>query len=209
MLLLIIILLLLFAIYTKRKKLICFSLFFIFCIVSYVIYKKIFSIRKSTTIENFEFKFRNDAENVRESPEMYCGDSNVLPRKYDVAGTRYSCMKKGIGIGMNLPDENREEFLNKPRDTSSVKEKVYCGNDLLLPEGYARFGKRKECLQKGVGVGLAMPQEKRLKAQRKASPKLGKREIMELASRLKIDTDDLTRRQSIMRIANRLLQLNA
>jgi hypothetical protein len=187
------------------KKLFYLSNFIIFCVLIYLIYKNFFI---EPVKENYlNFNFRNDNENIREKPEIYCGDSRRLPQKYDIMGTRYTCMKKGIGIGMNLPDESREEFINKPRVQKD--EKAYCGNDLLLPENYTRFGTKKECLRKGVGVGLGMPQEKRRIAQQKTSQKLGKREIMELAQRLKINTDDLTRRQSIIRIANRLIQLNA
>jgi hypothetical protein len=200
------IILLLIGLYKKYKKLIYFSIFCIICVIAYVLIRKYILDSKKEDFVNFSFK--RDDQNVKESPEIYCGESKRLPKNYDAMGTRYRCMKKGIGIGMNLPDEQREEFLSKPKDTTIEKEKLYCGNDLLLPENYDRFGSKKECLRKGVGVGLGMPQQKRLRAQQKSTSKLGKREIMDLARRLKIDTDDLTRKQSVLRIANRLLQLN-
>lgn len=35
-----------------------------------------------------------------------------------------------------------------------VKEKIYCGDREELPDGYDRFGSRRECLNRGFGVGV-------------------------------------------------------
>ena len=35
-----------------------------------------------------------------------------------------------------------------------MRQKVYCGTKQVLPEGYARFANRYECLKKGYGACL-------------------------------------------------------
>ena len=155
---------------------------------------------------NINFSFRDDADNVEEKPEMYCGDSHVLPEKYDVMGTRFKCMRKGVGVGMVLGEDERLAFLNKIRQPPT--EKLYCGDNPTLPTGYTRFGKKTECMRKGVGVGLGMPQEKRLALQHKPARKLGKRELMTLAERLKINTNNLSRQQASAKISEKLWSLN-
>lgn len=83
---------------------------------------------------------------------MYCGNNALNPQVTSgqvALGTRYSCMRKGIGRGMNLPYDPNYLAPYTPIDNT----KIYCGNDLLLPDGYDRFGSLPECLQKGVGIG--------------------------------------------------------
>jgi len=112
------------------------------------------------TKEDFEFHFLDDDDNIRERPEVYCGDNRVIPEEYDVFGTRYRCLKKGIGLGMTLSDHQRTEFIR--RATGRPRDGVYCGNQTALPAGYTRRGRRLECLKKGVGVGLGMNQDNRI-----------------------------------------------
>lgn len=73
---------------------------------------------------------------------MYCGENIYRTDKASI----YHCLKKGIYLG------RKEENLEIYKSSSSV-DKIYCGNDLLLPQGYIRYGKRSECLRKGFGIG--------------------------------------------------------
>jgi len=40
--------------------------------------------------------------------------------------------------------------------------KIYCGNAIVLPQGYIRVGTRHECLRQGIGAGIHTEQEKHL-----------------------------------------------
>lgn len=84
--------------------------------------------------------------------EIYCGNNArnknlVLGRAR--LGTRYGCLRKGIGAGLSMerdPDYIGEYY---PID----KTRIYCGNQRRLPTGYDRLGSLPQCLQKGVGIG--------------------------------------------------------
>lgn len=82
---------------------------------------------------------------------MYCGNNrrnSEVKNGNLVIGNRYGCLKKGIGIGMNLPaDPEYKDYA--PIDT----RKIYCGKAPRLPRGYQLMGSNSMCLQKGVGVG--------------------------------------------------------
>ena len=43
-----------------------------------------------------------------------------------------------------------------------VERRGYCGTQPLLPDGYTHFGTGYECLRKGVGVGKALAENRRL-----------------------------------------------
>uniref|UniRef100_A0A6C0KTY2 Uncharacterized protein n=1 Tax=viral metagenome TaxID=1070528 RepID=A0A6C0KTY2_9ZZZZ len=156
----------------------------------------------STIKENFQFFFRDDDENVAHRPEIYCGDAAALPTSYDVMGTRYRCLQKGVGTGMMLPNYRRDEFLARPRPPPG--ERIYCGNAAALPAGYARFGLKSQCLKKGVGIGLAMTPAKRAAAQARARRPPGKKELMDLAERFGVTTGDKTRNETLEAIADKL-----
>jgi hypothetical protein len=153
--------------------------------------------------ENFQFFFRDDDENVAHRPEIYCGDSAALPNTYDVMGTRYRCLQKGVGTGMMLPNERRAEFLARPRPPPDGN-RMYCGNAAVLPAGYTRFGLKSQCLKKGVGIGLAMTPAKRAAAQARPRRPPGKRELTELATRFGVTTADKTRNETMEAIADKL-----
>lgn len=152
--------------------------------------------------EKFTLFFRDDDENVAHSPEMYCGDNVALPEDYDVMGTRYRCLQKGVGTGMMLPNSRRDEFLARPRPPTT--ERLYCGNNEALPAGYTRFGRKSECLKKGVGIGLAMPPAKRAVAQARPRRMPGKKELTDLARRFGVTTGDKTRNETLEAIADKL-----
>ena len=182
-----------------NKKYIYSSLLFvIFCITVWFLFFK----NEEEIKEEFEFRFLDDDDYIRDRPEIYCGDSRAIPDEYDVFGTRYRCLKKGIGLGMTLSDHQRDEFLR--RATGRPRDGVYCGNQAALPAGYVRRGRRFECFRKGVGVGLGMEQDKRRRMQDRPPRDLGKKEIMDLAKRFRITTNDKTRQQTLRAIRRRM-----
>lgn len=78
---------------------------------------------------------------------IYCG--NNIHHGNIPLGTRYSCMQKGIGRGVNMPWDPTFAGPYQPIDDT----KVYCGNSNQLPANYDRFGNLPTCLQKGIGIG--------------------------------------------------------
>jgi hypothetical protein len=92
--------------------------------------------------------------------KKYCGLS-ILPQTYDRYGTRFECMKKGVGVGMMVMNEKIQN--NQPIPERKIKKnpkKKYCGTDLMLPDNYTQYGNRYECLKKGVGVGMNLELKK-------------------------------------------------
>jgi hypothetical protein len=63
-------------------------------------------------------------------------------------GSRYQCLRKGIGRGLNEPIFTYSEEYEPIENV-----KVYCGNSNVLPRDKDRFGTRDECLRKGFAVG--------------------------------------------------------
>lgn len=90
-------------------------------------------------------------EDIDRPSSIYCGNNYLDPRvvsKEVVIGNRYSCLRKGVGVGMHLPDD--ESYLEyRPIDT----RKIYCGLKEPTPEEYDYTGSLSQCFQKGVGVG--------------------------------------------------------
>lgn len=84
---------------------------------------------------------------------MYCGNNKnhkSLKNGELKIGDRYSCLRKGIGMGLQLPvDDDYVDY--KPID----KRKIYCGKEKKLPKGYSSMGSNSQCLQKGIGIGKA------------------------------------------------------
>lgn len=87
---------------------------------------------------------------------MYCGNNRLDPRLTSgqmIIGNRYACLKKGIGIGMRMePYSGEYDPINR--------ERIYCGKQDILPEGYDRMGNPTTCLQKGIGVGRTLPRRR-------------------------------------------------
>jgi hypothetical protein len=51
-----------------------------------------------------------------ERPRLYCGNQEVLPPGYDGFGTRYSCLRSGVGVGLyKLADQARRIAAAEPR----------------------------------------------------------------------------------------------
>ena len=85
--------------------------------------------------------------------QIYCGNNlYTLNKKKLKLGTRYTCFKKGVGKGLNLP----LDLDYKGPYKQIIKEKIYCGDKINLPSGYTRKGSLSDCLQKGIGVGKSI-----------------------------------------------------
>ena len=46
------------------------------------------------------------------------------------------------------------EMIADEISTTQINKKLYCGDKSNLPTQYTDFGSRKDCLRKGIGVGL-------------------------------------------------------
>ena len=85
-------------------------------------------------------------------PGIYCGnnrETTELKNGNLQLGTRYSCLRKGIGKGLNEPKDPAYAGKYDPID----KRKIYCGNQNTLPDNYDSLGNLPQCLQKGIGIG--------------------------------------------------------
>jgi hypothetical protein len=82
---------------------------------------------------------------------IYCGnnarDRGLLDGS-KVIGTRYQCLKKGIGQGKIEPILT---FNDEYEAIDTIK--IFCGNGDILPQNKDRFGTQAECLRKGFAVG--------------------------------------------------------
>lgn len=100
----------------------------------------------------------------RKSPKkksIYCGNNKLHDKKVK-RGTRYECLQKGIGVGLHSDISNWDDKY-EPIDT----RKIYCGNESGTPNGYAYTGNAPMCLQKGIGIGKKLQNEKRKKRVKK------------------------------------------
>ena len=103
--------------------------------------------------------------------EIYCGNnakSVDILNGSKVIGTRYACLKKGIGKGLNSSVDNNYIGEYEPIDT----RKIYCGTTENLPDGYDLMGSLPQCLQKGIGIG------KKQKADQQVNPEINSRIII-------------------------------
>ena len=96
---------------------------------------------------------------------------------------------------------------------SAEKPKIYCGNELILPDGYDEFGTPYECLRKGVGVGLfVIPEDKRQEALAKKRKRkiLSSIELSKMANRLQVtlvDDNGLDRsRSDVLKDVRKILE---
>ena len=89
---------------------------------------------------------------------MYCGNNALytgLINGTSVLGTRYKCLRRGIGIGRRLPFD---PIYLDPYEPLFV-DKIYCGSSQILPQGYSRFGSLYDCHRAGVAVGKKITAE--------------------------------------------------
>lgn len=90
---------------------------------------------------------------------MYCGNNRRNPQVRSgekVIGTKYGCLKRGIGVGLGLPYD--PEYSNRYVPVDG--RKIYCGQAEELPQGYDLMGNNSMCYFKGVGVGRALKAKK-------------------------------------------------
>ena len=104
--------------------------------------------------------------------QIYCGNNAQDPQLIAgevEQGTPFGCMRKGVGIGLNLPYDAKYNGAYEPID----ERRIYCGKHDEAPDGYHRIGSLPHCLQKGVGVGKRLRAEKgpQEEAQNVLSPK--------------------------------------
>jgi hypothetical protein len=88
-------------------------------------------------------------------PSIYCGNNGNAPGLLsgrETLGTRYDCLRKGIGVGRKLP-YNPDNYANA---FARLDPRIpYCGNSANLPNGYNHMGSLRECYESGIGVGMA------------------------------------------------------
>lgn len=85
---------------------------------------------------------------------IYCGNNAQNPDLLSGAltlGTRSRCLRKGIGVGRNLPLDPSYAGPYAPIDA----RREYCGDASEMPDGYDIVGNLPRCLQRGVGIGKA------------------------------------------------------
>ena len=83
---------------------------------------------------------------------IYCGNNanhSSLRNRTKILGNRYTCLKKGFGVGFHSPIDIEYSNPYHPID----KTKKYCGLDRILPTSYDMFGSLPDCFRKGFGVG--------------------------------------------------------
>ena len=87
--------------------------------------------------------------------KIYCGTAGQLPPGYDIRGNRFQCMKKGYGSCLAAGKDGTKSHEHQAMNANAPK--IYCGTDVMLPNGYTRFGNLSECLRKGYGACLYTP----------------------------------------------------
>jgi hypothetical protein len=94
---------------------------------------------------------RGRSPSPQQRTPIYCGNNAKDRGLIDgskIMGTRYQCLKKGIGQGLREPIlEFNDEY--EAIDTT----KIFCGNGDVLPQDKDKLGTQAECLRKGFAVG--------------------------------------------------------
>jgi hypothetical protein len=79
---------------------------------------------------------------MAQKPKVYCGMKDSLPenKDYDRYGTRYECLKKGVGVGLYvIPREKREERLLSQKNV----EKIARDLNILLYDGETKKTRKR------------------------------------------------------------------
>jgi len=84
---------------------------------------------------------------------VYCGNNYYSLNSTTRLGTSYECMRKGVGVGLNLDLTNYE-----PRYRPIVPNTTFCGLGRSPPG--RKKGSAGDCFRKGVGVGIKKAFEK-------------------------------------------------
>ena len=114
---------------------------------------------------------------LRKKKKIYCGNNMLSPKitkeNYKI-GNPYNCMRKGIGVGLNLPVDIEAAGPYKP----IIKKTFYCGKKQSeMPLNLDRMGTPTECLRTGIAIGKAK------KAQEQISKKKSKKKSKKRAKR--------------------------
>lgn len=117
-----------------------------------------FSSRRRSPSPSRGNSSRRRSPSPHRSPEIYCGNNkldNGLVNRTKILGTRYQCLKKGVGRGL------KEPILEYNVNYEPIEPlKIFCGNGTVLPQNKDRFGTRDECLRKGFAVGQKQKYER-------------------------------------------------
>jgi len=173
--------------------------------IGWIVYAWFFKAKEDT--KELFFSFSDDAEYVQSGKvDVYCGSDLILPEDYDVMGTRNRCLKKGVGVGMGMSmDERNKVIARQPKP--GPRDKIYCGDKTQLPANYDRNGELGECLRKGVGIGVRMPEDKIREWAWKKPKSMSKHEIYQLAHRFKIPTNQ-KRKEVISQVADQIKHIS-
>lgn len=76
-----------------------------------------------------------------------------------------------------ISEEFSFKFSDDERYREAGKIDIYCGSDLILPDGYDEMGTRNRCLKKGVGVGMSMSTSERNRIIAKPAPPVPREKI--------------------------------
>ena len=108
----------------------------------------------------------------------------------------------------NVENENNDEIIE-----FVDKETIYCGDKKRLPEGYDKFGSRRQCLSKGYGSAFYNGDISEMKKARKKSKNivkiLSKSEVIKLAKRMNVkykNRDRLDILKNVIDIFNKMKQ---
>lgn len=104
------------------------------------------------------------SKNKSSKNNFYCGNNALSPKiikqGYKI-GSPYTCLRKGIGVGLNLPLDKNAAGPYKP----IKKNDYFCGKDKTkIPKEYKRLGSSVECLQTGIGIGRKIKAKKAKKS---------------------------------------------
>ena len=103
---------------------------------------------------------------------IYCGNNLYELNKNNFKlGTRYECLKKGIGKGLSLPVDPKYKGKYKP----IIPNNIYCGDKLRSPDKNKRLGTPSGCLQKGIGIGKKLKAKKEREKKKKSTKKSKKK----------------------------------
>src|SRR3990167_2970536 len=83
---------------------------------------------------------------------IYCGNNRNDPdlvNNRKRIGSKHECLRKGIGVGKNLPYDPSYSVHYIPIDST----RYYCGTKRRNPHRYHRMGSPAVCLRIGVGIG--------------------------------------------------------
>jgi hypothetical protein len=87
-------------------------------------------------------------------PKLYCGDKEILPQGYAGFGTRYQCLRKGVGTGMMMDSKKQEAFKQNVRPRVLEDDEL---NNIARQIGVSTDGKsRDQIFRDIIIVTLAM-----------------------------------------------------